>query len=182
LSGRFLIHRIGSIPVSVLTIVFAATIVFPFYISAVQTQPTQSGVDKEIIQVSNMAKKIAEFSIKRDIFSPDVMVPQIQKNSLPAPRVIQPPSRKELDNQGREEVVERNVEAETRRSVTFEGYVIRNSQSNALIKVNGEYIIVGVGDVVLEKMKITKINKKAITVEADAKSFEIQLKGDNENE
>jgi hypothetical protein len=132
--------------------------------------------DKDFVDVSMLMKKPPELSIKRDLFSPDLMTPRVGPNAVTPP--VRPPEPKIEESQ---QVIEKNIEAETRSRLFFEGYVIKNLKRNAMVTVNGEYIIVGIGDVVLENVKIIKIEKKAITVEVDTKVFEIQLKGDNEN-
>jgi len=133
---------------------------------------------EEIIRFSKLEKEMKKFAINRDVFSPSPIKP-----INPAGRVKLPPlpPPQEIKKKAEEEK-EKDIEDEIRRSLFFEGYVIKNSKNHALVSVNGEFFAVAAGDMVLEKITIIKIEKKTIKVEVDAKVFEIQLKGDNEDE
>lgn len=141
-------------------------------------KPKQKERAKEIIKFSSLERKTKEFSINRDIFSPDPMKPANPTTFKLPP----PPSPEEIKNIQKEKQKEKNIEDEIRQSLFFEGYVIKNSRNCALVSVNGEFYAVGTGDIVLEKIKIVNIEKKNIKVEVDSRVFEIQLKGDDENE
>jgi hypothetical protein len=66
--------------------------------------------------------------------------------------------------------------------LSYEGYVIKNSKNCALVSMNGEFHAVTVGDIILEKIKILKIDRKTIKVEVESHEFEIQIKEDEANE
>ncbi len=133
---------------------------------------------EEILTLKKLEKKAKEFSISRDIFSPDTMAPPVQAmQSVPVPQVVETPPEEEPKVEEKED-----IEAEIRRSLFFEGYVIKHPKNFALVSANGEFFAVGNGDLLMDKIKIIKIDKKTITVEVDSKTFDLQLKGDNSNE
>ncbi len=138
----------------------------------------------EIIRLSVLEKlsgEKKEFSIERDIFSPfkkKFKKPgeRGEKMSLPPP-VVQPMETKKNDGPA-----EYDFEAEVRESVIYEGYVIREAKKLALLSISGEFFVVGIDDIVLEKVKIVNVEKTQITVEVESNKFEIQLKEEEENE
>lgn len=77
--------------------------------------------------------------------------------------------------------VEKDIEAEIRQGVFFEGYIIKNTKNHALLSVNGEFFIVCERDIILNKIKILKIEKKKVIIEVESKKFEIKLKGDKDD-
>jgi hypothetical protein len=135
----------------------------------------------EIIMLSKLDKPVEEFSIKRDIFSPDPMVPIDPRRApvaMPPPKPVteqKPPEKPEVDQ-------EALLENEIRSNLFYQGYVIKNSQNFALVSMKGESYAVTSGDTVLERIKILKIDRKQIEVEVDSYTFEIQLKEDEEDE
>jgi hypothetical protein len=133
-----------------------------------------------IIKSSQLETFKPKFSIKRDIFSPDLMAPPLPSSQMPPPPpkpvVVETPEELPEDT----EPLQSDIENETRNTVFYEGYVIKHTKNFALISASGEFYAVGVGDTVLEKVKIIKIEKKAITVEVNSTVFEIQLKGDDD--
>ncbi|MGE5340401.1 MAG: hypothetical protein ACM3SY_02860 [Candidatus Omnitrophota bacterium] len=175
MSGKLSDPKVGLIPVSVLTVLLIMFGLFSFQVKA----EDQSSDEKEIIRVSRLDTKPETVTVKRDIFSPEELLPQ-SKTSVPFP--VKPSTLRDGQTEENAKPVEESIEDQVRRSIVFEGYVIRNSKSHALVNINSEFIIVGVDDVVMGKVKIKKINRKSLTVEADAKTFEIKLKGENENE
>jgi hypothetical protein len=135
---------------------------------------------EEILDTAKLKKEAKEFAINRDIFSPDVMTPR-QKGA--APQVIyRPPPMPKIEPKPQQVAAEKEMESEVRRSIFYEGYVIKHPKNFALVSANGEFFAVTAGDIVLERIKIIKIDKKIITVEVDSKTLEIQLKGDENNE
>jgi hypothetical protein len=135
----------------------------------------------EIIMLSKLEKESKEFSLKRDIFSPDPMVPKdpIRNRTVtPPPEIIpeeKPPDKPAVDPKAL-------LENEIRNNLIYQGYVIKNSKSYALVSMSGESYAVSSGDTVLDRIKIIKIERKQIEVEVDSYTFEIQLKEDEENE
>ncbi len=98
---------------------------------------------EEILNMSILKEKIKKLSIERNIFSPDIMKPaepQVRRPVKVAPPPIKEPPKPV--------VMEKNIEDETRRSVTFDGYVIKQPKNFALISVNGEFYAVGPEDIV----------------------------------
>jgi hypothetical protein len=139
---------------------------------------------EEIIKMSTLetlAKEKKEFSIERDIFSP--FKRKIPKPGESAERVIQPPPViQPMETKKDDGPAEYDFEAEVRESVVYEGYVIREARKLALLSINGEFFVVGIDDIVLEKVKILDVEKTQITVEVESNKFEIQLKEDENNE
>lgn len=145
---------------------------------------TTAGFGDEIIKISTLeklAKEKKEFSIERDIFSPfKKKFPKPGERAEKAfkpPPVVQPMETKKDDGPA-----EYDFEAEVRESVIYEGYVIRAAKKLALLSINGEFFVVGIDDIVLEKVKIIDVEKAQITLEVESSKFEIQLKEDEENE
>lgn len=132
----------------------------------------------EIIKVSLLKSEKKEFTIERDIFSPIKMKPDINPRNIEP--VIKEPV-EQIQEESEEEAAE-NMAAEIKQSISFEGYVIKRNRNHALLSINGEFYIAAEDEVVLEKIKIVKIEKMELTVEVDAKTFKINLKGDEEDE
>lgn len=131
----------------------------------------------EIIDISDLnkgQKEKKEFSIERDIFSPfKGSFSRRPKEKIELPLPVKP-----------EKKVEEGIKDkadEIRESVAFEGYVIRKAKKLALLTINGEFFVVGKDDIVLDKIKIKKVDKKNVTIEIDSNVFEIKLKGDDDN-
>jgi hypothetical protein len=155
---------------------FFAAVLYSPVIPATTALPVE-----EILNLQKLGQKTTEFAISRDIFSPDIMMPRQTMQTVqpvPAPRRIEEPPDEEKPKV--DPKVE--IENEIKRSVFYEGYIIKYPKNFALVSANGEFFAVGDGDVLMEKIKIIKIDKKAITVEVDSVSFQIQLKGDDSNE
>jgi len=148
-----------------------------------KTPGALSHISEEIIKRSKLDKiGKKKFSIQRDIFSPDPMKPAdplaaAKRPPPPPPPVIEPALIKKVEVDEKE-----NIENQIRGSLFYEGYVIKHSKNYALVSMNGEFYAVTSGDMVLERIKINKIDRKAVTVEVETHTFEIQLKGDEENE
>ncbi len=158
---------------------------------------TQKKAPEEIITISKLKKPGTEFSLKRDIFSPDSMALDDPGEQEVSPRDTPPlPTVTEVPQVRIKTPEERRQEAEdqTRRELSYEGYVIKDSQSCALVTLNSELLAVNEGDKISEKIKIVKIQSNSITVEVPVNVaieekeetithvFEIRIKGDEENE
>ena len=128
-------------------------------------------LNAEIIKFSRLNKKKSNFSIKRDIFSAER---SIRTNQAGIKRMIQPPKIEEIKK------AEEKVENELRQSVFYEGYIIKNTKSHALLSVNGEFYIVCEQESINDKIKVIKIEKKRVILEIDSASYEIKLKGDDD--
>ncbi|UCH96894.1 MAG: hypothetical protein JSV88_08595 [Candidatus Aminicenantes bacterium] len=153
--------------------------IFPLHLQAQQDQKNKKEIPEEIIKISKLQQEVKEFSIKRNIFSPDPMKPvdpgaAPRKALPPPPPVVKPP----------EEVKkpDKHLENEIQGSLSYEGYVIKHTKNYALVSMNSEFFAVTTGDMILEKIKIIKIDREAITVEVESQQVEIQIKGDEENE
>ncbi|MCP4215501.1 MAG: hypothetical protein GY765_12680, partial [bacterium] len=141
---------------------------------------------KEILDISVLEKVVSEehqYALERDIFSPIKRNYNSKRNAPPPPRVIK--KTKKAETKKRElsaEEMRQRMADEVRSSLAFEGYVMRNARNLALVTLNGEFFVVGKEDVVMNKVKIVKVEKKKLTVEVESNEFEIKLKGDDEDE
>ena len=134
----------------------------------------------EIIKVSKLSKEKSEFSVSRDIFSPAAFKPTYaaERFNGRTPPPPPPPKVEEVKKEAREA-----MEDELRRSVQFEGYIIKETKSHALVNINGEYYVAAVGDMLMNnQIQVVKVEKKIIVLKAEAKEFEIRLKGDEDDE
>jgi hypothetical protein len=130
--------------------------------------------------MQELEKTKKEFSIERDIFSP--FIKRFNKPGENNARPPEPPPVLKQEIPEKKEPAPYDIEAEIRESVTYEGYVIRDAKKLALLSINQEFFVVGIDDMIMEKVKIINIEQRQITVEVDSQRFEIQLKGDDENE
>jgi hypothetical protein len=149
---------------------------------APQTEKIKKKIPDEIINISKLDKTAKEFSINRDIFSPDLMKPvapgSVRQEVIPSlPPPLPGEIKKEIPTVDPKAEIEKEIQG-----LSYEGYVVKNKKNCALISMNGEFFAVTVGDIILEKIKIIKIDKKTITVEVESYEFEIQIKEDEENE
>lgn len=145
-----------------------------------KTEKTKKKIPDQIIRISKLDKAVKEFSISRDIFSPDLMKPvdpgSGRKPIAPPPTPL-PEIKREIPGVDLKAGIEEEIQG-----LSYEGYVIKNSKNCALVSMNGEFHAVTSGDIILEKIKIIKIDRKSITVEVESHEFEIQIKEDEENE
>ncbi len=145
-----------------------------------KTKKIKKKIPDEIISISKLDEAVKEFSLSRDIFSPDLMKPvdpgSGRKPVAPPPTPL-PEIKRELPSVDPKAGIEDDIQG-----LSYEGYVIKNSKNCALVSMNGEFHAVTSGDIILEKIKIIKIDRKTITVEVESHEFEIQIKEDEENE
>ncbi len=134
----------------------------------------------EIIKVSQLTKETREFNVSRDIFSPVAHKPSYAaerfngKTSPPPP----PPKIEEVKKEQQEA-----LEDEFQRSVQFEGYIIKETRSHALLNINGEYYVAAAGDMLMNnRIQVVKVDRKLVVIKAETKEFEIRLKGDEDDE
>jgi len=119
----------------------------------------------EIIKVSLLQKKQAPFQAKKNIFS-------ITDFPSAAPAARQPEKKPE-----EEAPPPRDIAAELRQSVIYEGFVTRNGKKMALISTGGESFTAEEGDVLLDKLKILSITPTSVTIEFEGAPYQISLKG-----
>jgi hypothetical protein len=126
----------------------------------------------EIIHVSKLEEKKPPYFLKKDIFYPI--------------RSLSKEERATLQNQFsggeiKQDQEQENSKKEIQRSISFEGYVEKNNSIHALINLNGEYFVVGQGEIFMETIKIVKIEKNQIFLEVESQPIVIQLKGDGDD-
>lgn len=129
-------------------------------------------------QIEKGKENKKEFAIFRDIFSPikRVIEPKRAEVSQPPPEEL----RKKPEEEHR--VKERDVTAEIRGRIAYEGYVMRGSERFALLTVDGEFFVVGISDIAKETINIINIETKFVTVQVEANLIEINIKEDQNNE
>jgi len=123
-----------------------------------------TSLSAELIHFSALNPPRPEPRVKRNIFSLVSALPAAMQPQTVTPLPPPPPP-------------ERNIAEEIRQSVIFEGYVVKNGKRSAMISSSGEFFIVGIGDTVLEKIKILAISPTQCTVEFEGQPYEIYLKG-----
>lgn len=123
----------------------------------------------EIIHFSKLEKKKPPYSLKKNIFYPVRLISAEEKS------ILQNRISKGEINKVREQ---EDSKKEIQRSISFEGYVEKNNRIHALISLNSEYFVVGQGEVLMETIKIVKIERKQIFLEVESQPVVIQLKGD----
>ncbi len=126
----------------------------------------------EVIRFSELNKDKLPYTFKRDIFSPVKLISAeeiatLQNQVLKGKTIM---ARKQDDS-----------EKEIRRSILYEGYIEKNNRIHALISLNGEYFVVGQGEVFMETIKIVKIEKKQILLEVESQPIVVRLKGDSDD-
>jgi hypothetical protein len=143
------------------------------------TKEIKKKIPDQIIRISKLDRAAKEFSINRNIFSPDPMKPDpgSGRKSFTPPPPPPPVEKRNLPTVDPKAGIEEEIQG-----LSYEGYVIKNSKNCALVSMNGEFFAVTSGDIILEKIKIIKIDRKTITVEVESHEFEIQIKEDEENE
>jgi len=125
-------------------------------------------LNSEIIRISQISQKRLPFAMKRDIFSAFKLG---QVNRTRVPQNMRPETKPR-------EGEKRDLIAEIRRSVVYEGFIGKGFDRIALISVNGEAFTVRVGETIMEKIKVIKIDSKRIKVEVESQTVEINLKED----
>ena len=78
----------------------------------------------------------------------------------------------------RADALQKTIAEEISQSITYEGFIVKNSKRSALLNVSGEFIMVNEHDQVLGKIKILKISKDVVTIEYDNQPYDIRIKGD----
>jgi hypothetical protein len=119
----------------------------------------------ELLKLSLLQKPAAGFTLKLDIFngSGETDRGQTSQGLMPAARA---------------DALQKTIAEEISQSITYEGFIVKNSKISALLNVSGEFIMVNELDQVLGKIKILKISKDVVTIEYDNQPYDIRIKGD----
>ncbi len=126
----------------------------------------------EIINRSKLIKKKDSFVLIRDLFSPKRTAKEI---------VSRKNSEKREEFQIKQEKLKRKHE-ESFDNIIYEGFVLRQNKNTVLISINGEFIICREGETILDKIKIVKVSLKVLTIKIEQKSYDIKIKGDEDEE
>ena len=122
----------------------------------------------ELLKLSLLRKPAARFTLKMDIFngSRDTAGDsrgQDARGQTPAAQA---------------EALQKTIAEEIAQSISYEGFVSKNSMKSALLNVSGEFFVVSEKDMILDKIKILKISKDMVTIEYDNLPYDIRLKGE----
>lgn len=120
----------------------------------------------ELLKLSLLDKPAARFTLKLDIFNGGEAGEnrgQTAQGQTPAAQA---------------ETLQKTIAEEISQSISYEGFIVKNSKRSALLNVSGEFFMVGEQDVILDKIKILKISKDVVTIEYDGKPYDIRIKGD----
>lgn len=119
----------------------------------------------ELLKLSLLQKPAAGFTLKFDIFngSSETDRGQTTQGQMPAAQA---------------DTLQKTIAEEISQSITYEGFIVKNSKRSALLNVSGEFIMVNELDQVLGKIKILKISKDVVTIEYDNQPYDIRIKGD----
>lgn len=119
----------------------------------------------ELLKLSLLQKPAASFTLKLDIFngSGETDRGQTSQDLMPAARA---------------DTLQKTIAEEISQSITYEGFIVKNSKRSALLNVSGEFFIVNEHDQILDKIKILKISKDVVTIEYDNLPYDIRIKGD----
>lgn len=122
----------------------------------------------EIIKVSKLQQiEMKKFILKRDIFSP-----QATSSNIDIKKKIEKKSELEKEIQQKEE-----LKAEISSTIVYEGFLLKNGKTLAMVIINGEFFIVSEGTKLLNRILIKKIGKTNILVEVESKNILIERKG-----
>lgn len=124
-------------------------------------------VRAELLKLSLLEKPAPAFTMKLDIFNGAM---SSGDDSRPGNQQDLPPAQVAAAQKG--------IAEEIFQSIIYEGYVIKDAKKAALLNISGEFSMVSEQDLILEKIKILKISKDAVTIEYENQSYDIILKGD----
>ena len=128
----------------------------------------------EIIKLSQLKTEAGSLKVSRDLFS-------LKPITAPGPGQADP--RRMGPGQGHgpgnqpEEPEQISLEQEVSRSIQYEGFISRASQPMALLTVNGEDFYTTENELLINKIKIIKIEATEITIELNDQQFKIRRKG-----
>lgn len=124
----------------------------------------------KIIKSSKIEKREnSVFKISRNIFSPEKMG-KFQRRGNASLKI----DKKKIELVKQEEKKKNQVIA----MVFYEGFLIKEGQKYALLKVNGRYHILKEGDSVPGNILVKKILKKKIVLEIEANEVSVSKKGE----
>lgn len=119
----------------------------------------------ELLQSSRLKKKAPPFTVRRDIFAGDMAAGASRPgNQAPSP--------------AQAVALQKSIAEEIYQSVSYEGFVSKESRKSALLNVSGEFHMVSEGDQILGKIRILRISRSAVTIEYESLPYEIRIKGD----
>ena len=125
-------------------------------------------VRAELLKLSLLQKPAARFTLKLDIFNGNRETAgdgrgQTNHGQVPAAQA---------------EALQKSIAEEISQSITYEGFIIKNSKKSVLLNVSGEFFVVSEQDMILDKIKILKISKDVVTIEYQNQPYDIRIKGD----
>ena len=124
-------------------------------------------VQAELLHVSLLNKPEASFTFNLDIFN----------GSMSSSVESQPGNQQKLQP-AQVAAAQKTIAEEIFQSISYEGYVIKNSKKSALLNVSGKFFMVSEQDQILEKIKVINISKDVVTIEYENQPYDIKIKGD----
>lgn len=125
-------------------------------------------VRAELLKLSLLQKPAASFTLKLDLFSSNR--PGAGDNRAQTTTAQMPAAQAET--------LKKSIAEEISQSISYEGFIIKNSIKSALLNVSGEFFVVSEQDQILDKIRILKISKDVVTIEYDNQPYDIRIKGD----
>lgn len=124
-------------------------------------------VRAELLKLSWLEKPASPFTVKLDIFNGGTFT---NDGSLAGnQQALQP---------AQAAAAQKTIAEEIYQSISYEGYIVKDSKKSALLSVSGEFSIVGEQDQILDKIKVLKITKDVVTIEYENQPYDIKIKGD----
>ena len=121
----------------------------------------------ELLKLSLLEKPAPTFTLRLDIFN----------GNMSSGDGTRPGNQRELQP-AQVAVAQKTIAEEIFESISYEGYVSKNSKKSALLNISGEFFMVNEQDRILEKIRILKISKTIVTIEYENQSYDIKIKGD----
>jgi len=118
----------------------------------------------ELLRLSLLEKPAPRFTVKLDLF----------RGGEPAAQ--QPPVR--AGDPVPAETLQQSIADEIAQSVSFDGLIMKEGTPLALLNVSGDFFTVREGESILNKIRILKITREAVTIEYDGQPYDIRSKGE----
>jgi hypothetical protein len=128
----------------------------------------QAPLRAELLKLSLLDKPAPRFTLKLNIF----------RGGLADGDGGRGPANPAAMTPAQTETLQKSIAEEIASSVSYEGFIVKNSKKSALLNVSGESFLVSEQDKILDKIKILKISKDVVTIEYDNQSYDIRIKGD----
>ncbi|HUU05816.1 MAG TPA: hypothetical protein VMZ49_08075 [Patescibacteria group bacterium] len=122
-------------------------------------------VRAELLKLGLLQKPAPRFTLKLDVFNGNRDAGDDNRGQ-------------ELVPAARAEALQKTIAEEISQSISYEGFIVKNAKRSALLNVSGEFFLVSEQEQILDKIRILKISKEAVTIEYDNQLYDIRIKGD----